>query len=65
MSDALNFRGRVFWEVGCRKCGKGGDWKIFTDGEGKFVGVHSCGHQSNFELSKKPDVEQYDARFFQ
>ena len=25
-----------FHEVGCRNCGEGGNWRIFTDGKGKL-----------------------------
>lgn len=39
-----------FYEIGCRKCGKGGDYKIFTDGKGKFKAEHFCGHISGFEV---------------
>jgi len=41
-------------EVGCRECGKGGDWSIFTDGEGHFIAKHGCGHVSEFEIVDKP-----------
>ncbi len=51
-----------FHEVGCRKCGKGGEWRIFTNGEGEFKAIHSCGHISDFQLAKKPDVQTIDAR---
>jgi len=44
-----------FHEVGCRKCGKGGNWKIFYDGKGHFRALHECGHKSKFEIVKKPD----------
>ena len=45
-----------FFEIGCRKCNKGGEWKIYTDGKGKFKAEHSCGHISNFEITNKPDT---------
>ena len=46
---------RKFHEVACRKCGKGGNWKVFTDGKGNFKAEHSCGHISDFDVVKKPD----------
>lgn len=42
-------------EVGCRKCGEAGNWKIFTDGDGHFKAEHPCGHVSDFEIVTKPD----------
>lgn len=51
-----------FNEVGCRKCGKGGDWKIFTDGQGNFKAIHKCGHVSYFEITNKRDGLAIDMR---
>ena len=45
-----------FSEVGCRKCGKGGNWKIFTDGKGNFRAEHKCGYTSDFTIVKNPDL---------
>lgn len=42
-------------EVGCRKCGKGGYWKIFTDGKGHFQAHCKCGHISEFGVIEKGD----------
>ena len=43
-------------EIGCRKCGKGGRWAIFTDEEGHFISkCGECGHVSEFEIVDKPD----------
>ena len=43
-------------EVGCVKCGTGGNWEIYTDGKGKFKAKHSCGHVSDFTIKKSPDM---------
>jgi len=51
-----------FSEVGCRKCGKGGEWRIFTDGEGNFRAEHPCGHRSEFQVRQKPDPQSIDMR---
>ena len=53
-----------FHEVGCRNCGEGGNWRIFTDGKGNFNATHSCGHTSNFKVVTKPDPETIDMRMF-
>lgn len=53
-----------FSEVGCRSCGKGGNWKFETDGEGRFRATHSCGHVSKFEIVDKPDERGISMRFF-
>lgn len=44
-------------EVGCRKCGKGNGWSIFTDGQGNFEAKHPCGHISKFHIVDRPDGE--------
>lgn len=51
-----------FNEVGCRNCGEGGDWQIFTNGEGDFKAVHKCGHVSDFKIVDKPDPKAIPMR---
>ena len=53
----LNYEGETLHRVGCRNCG-GGDWIVFTDGKGKFIGYCDCGYKINIakaELKNKPD----------
>lgn len=51
-----------YFEVGCRKCGEGGGWKISTDGEGHFKAEHKCGYVSEFAVVKQPDAKAIDMR---
>jgi len=44
-----------FDEVGCRRCGKGNNWKIYTNGKGEFRAVHKCGHISEFVIIENRD----------
>lgn len=46
-----------FDEIGCRKCGKGGSWSVFTDGKGNFKALCPYGHVSNFGIIKQPDLK--------
>ena len=53
------YEGKTLHKVGCRKCG-GGDWIIFTDGKGKFVGSCLCGNKIEIgkeKLTSQPDIE--------
>jgi hypothetical protein len=52
-----------FSEIGCRRCGKGGSWKVYTDGKGNFRAVHACGHISSFMIQTEPDPITVDMRF--
>lgn len=56
-----------YHEVGCRRCGKGGQWKVFTDGK-KIIGYQcaNCKHSldEDPEMKTEPDYTAYDARFF-
>jgi hypothetical protein len=57
---------RNFHEVGCRKCGKGGHWSIYHDGNGHFRAMHPCGHISDFVVVKEKDTQPkpIDMRLF-
>ena len=58
--------GETLHKIGCRKCG-GGDWIIFTDGKGKFIGSCCCGHKIEIgkgKLTSKPDIEAIPLYFF-
>ena len=46
-----------FHEVGCMNCNSGGNWKIFTDGEGHFKAKCRCGHISDFVVTTHRNVE--------
>lgn len=55
-------------EVGCRQCGKGGQWKVFSDGK-KIVmyQCNNCKHiidVAGLEIKEKPDDQVYQLRFF-
>lgn len=58
-----------FDEVGCKKCGKGGQWKVFAD-PSQEIGAFQCsvcGHiilQSDPVLKKEPDHKSHDLRMF-
>jgi hypothetical protein len=53
-----------YHEIGCKRCGKGGNWTIFTNGEGRFQARHPCGNVSKFEIQDKPDAQGISLRFF-
>ena len=56
-------------EVACRACGKGGEWAIFSDGQGAFEFRHGCGHIVKPNIAEPPiladrqDPEPIDMRF--
>lgn len=56
-------------EVGCRRCGQGGNWACFTDGE-RIVKLKctQCEHdvecKLDVELKKEPDQKGIDLRMF-
>lgn len=55
------------YEIGCRKCGKGGNWAIFTDGKKLTRAVcRNCGHEiffnESFELTTSTDSKAIDLR---
>lgn len=58
----------TYQEVGCKQCGKGGAWRVFTDGN-KIVS-YQCNHCrhvidiDNLKLKTEPDYTAYDMRFF-
>lgn len=54
--EAEGFDTEDFNEIGCRKCGQGSNWKLFTDGNCNFKAIHRCGHVTNFRIVDKPDV---------
>ena len=54
-----------FHEVGCRKCGNGGGWRIMFNGSA-FSVAHSCGHEialSAAAVAGRPDEKPVDMRF--
>ena len=60
----MTFEGKAFFRVGCRNCG-GGDWLVFTDGKGQFIGYCFCGHKIDIckaELTDKPDEKPIPLR---
>lgn len=54
-------------EVGCRQCGQGGKWMIFSDGE-KVVEARcsNCKHSVEIqpEIKTQPDKQAYHLRMF-
>lgn len=58
----------VISEVGCKKCGRGGEWSIFTDGEQLVQALcQHCGNRvelKDLKLKTEPDPKQYDPRMF-
>lgn len=53
-------------EVGCRKCSRGGMWKIFSDGQ-FFIARCECGHEvplGTGVLRDKPDPLAINMRYF-
>ena len=60
----INYDGETLHRVGCRACG-GGDWLVFTNGKGKFVGYCFCGHKieiAKAELTKEPNQQPIPLR---
>lgn len=55
-------------EVGCRQCGQGGKWKIFTDGQRVVKAECSnCGHSveiDKVEIKKEKDGKAYPLWMF-
>lgn len=56
---------KPFYQVGCRRCGKGGSWEIFVSEDEKFRALHPCGYVSILVIVDKPDAKANDMRFFQ
>ena len=54
----INYDGETLHRVGCRACG-GGDWFIFTNGKGKFVGYCFCGHKIEIAKAELVDFEHF------
>lgn len=67
LCDKCGFK-EYFSEVGCRKCGKGGLWRIFTDDGTSFPVAEcgNCGHQVEMPAPtvNETDKEVFDLRFF-
>lgn len=40
----IEYKGKKFYEIGCRKCRKGGSWRIFRDEEKAISFLYKCGH---------------------
>ena len=60
----MNFDGEILHRVGCRNC-NGGDWLVFTNGKGKFIGYCFCGHKieiAKAELKNEPDQQPISLR---
>lgn len=59
----------VIAEVGCRKCGKGSKWKIFSNGA--VLVKAECGHcghtiefDDDFQIKTEKDHQVFGSRFF-
>lgn len=53
----IQFEGKDYYQIGCRRCGKGRDWNIYSDGI-KFVAKCSCGNivvMDDKALQNNPD----------
>lgn len=58
----------IYFEIGCRKCGLGGKWRIYFDKIKKFLVVCQCGNTVKLDhlvVVNKPDQEKYNMRYFQ
>ncbi len=39
----IEFNGKIYYKVGCKKCTKGDDWDVYSDGK-EFVTKCKCGN---------------------
>ncbi len=54
----IMYKGKKLYQVGCRNCGQGNNWKIYSDGENFAAICGDCRHDVeiiNKSLVDKPD----------
>lgn len=62
----IEFEGKKYHQVGCRRCGKGEDWNVYFDGN-HFVAQCKCGHSLMLKdnmtsFTRNPDSEPISLR---
>lgn len=55
----IEFESKTYYQVGCKKCQKGEDWNIYSDGK-QFVAKCKCGNTLIIKqgvTQSKPDAQ--------
>lgn len=61
---SIEFEGKTYFQVGCKKCQKGEDWNIYSDGN-KFVAKCKCGNTIVIKqgvTQNKPDPQSIEIK---